>query len=358
MGSIAGGVAAVLCVAGAQAVPVKHKPATGHAVKGQGQLAGGNGQFGTIYSLNNGFNYEILSAAYSLEPFPAYSPIHAKTAEKILVLHIALKNARSEDNFLDDESLYTLIDNHGQQYTGHSMQLASAGNNSFNTTLRPGQGLGQPGLNDPLSVAFELPANARIVKIMINQKALGMTGDVLRYYVAGATKEEAGAAGDPKNVIAGLPANVKDPSDPSGSTPLATGKGESGVFEPSGNYLIRLDKFEYSTDATVDGNGPEDGKKWAIATVTAKTPMTGLGMFDLTGGDEPLHAVETTDGDKIRPSAFRKASSDKEADHSFDPGDEYSFRIFFPIDKDAHVKTLTLGAGDSPVWAYDVSSTQ
>src|SRR3569833_3811994 len=73
MGSIAGGVAAVLCEAGAQAVPVKHKPATGHAVKGQGQLAGGTGQFGTIYSLNNGFNYEILSAAYSLEPIPAYS---------------------------------------------------------------------------------------------------------------------------------------------------------------------------------------------------------------------------------------------------------------------------------------------
>jgi hypothetical protein len=355
---VAGATAFVLAISATQshAAPVKKHPV--HAVKGQGQIAGGNGRFGTVYSLKNGFNFEIISAGYTLEPFAAYTPIHAKHGEKLLVMQIAIKNATDRDNFFNDEDLFTLIDNHGQQYRGHVMELASAKLNNFSTTLRPGQGFGQPGLHDPLTIAFELPGNARIVKIMVDQKALGMSGDVLRYYVAGATKEEAGEAGDPKNVIAPLPDNARDTSDPSGATALDSGKGEVGVYEPSGNYYLKLEKFEYSTTETADGNPPEDGKKWAIATVTAKSPLKGLGMFDVTGGDFPLHTVETADGDKVHPSSYRKATSDKEAEHQFDPGDEYTFRIFFPIDKDATIKKLTLGCGDSPTWDYDVSSIQ
>jgi hypothetical protein len=45
--------------------------------KGQAQTAGGIGQFGAIYSLKGGFNFAILSAKYTLEPFTAYSSLRA-----------------------------------------------------------------------------------------------------------------------------------------------------------------------------------------------------------------------------------------------------------------------------------------
>src|SRR5207253_752830 len=110
--------------------------------------------------------------------------------------------------------------------------------NSF--TLRPGQGLGQPELKDPLRVAFSIPMKARITKIMVNKARLGKNEEVLRYYVAGATKEEAGEPGDPKNVIAALPEGVKDPADKSGAVPLEEGKGSMGAYLTSGSFGLKL----------------------------------------------------------------------------------------------------------------------
>jgi hypothetical protein len=328
-----------------------------HAVKGQSQIAGGFGKFGTVYTLKDQMNYEILSAGYTLDPFIAYWPQRVKTGEKFLVLHIAVKNARADRQpYADGNGFYTLIDNHGQQYVSPpTLQLASAGLKDFQTELNPGQGMGQPGLHDDLTEAFELPGNARIVKIIVNQSVLGMSGDVLRYYIAGATKDEAGEPGDPKNVIASLPANVADPSDPSGATTLDPGKGTMGVYLPSGNFYIRLDKFEYSTTVTDGGSPPKAGQKFAIATVTAKTPITRVSMNDINYGD---FRVKTADDDSIKPSDYLKATTDKPAEHAFDPGDEYTFRVIFAIDAGTTVKILTLGTGGASAWNYDVSSIQ
>jgi hypothetical protein len=338
----------------------KKHGATGHSVKGQSQVSGGFGRFGTVYTLKGQMNYEILSAGYTLDPFVAYWPAHVKRGEKFLVLHIAVKNARdSRQPFMDGNGLYTLVDSHGQTYVSPpDCELASAGLNNFEVSLNPGQGTGQPALHDPLTEAFELPGNARIVKIIVNQSALGMSGDVLRYYIAGATKDEAGEPGDPRNVISGLPSNVADPSDPSGSTPLDPGNGILGDYLPSGNFYIRLDKFEYSTTVTDGGSLPRAGQKFAIATVTVKTPITRVSMFDVSGGDYPIHQVLTVDGDRIKPYDYLKATSDKTAEHAFEPGDEYTFRILFSIDSSTTVKTLTLGTGGASAWNYDVSSVQ
>jgi hypothetical protein len=337
----------------------KKQSATGHSVKGQSQIAGGFGRFGTVYTLKDQMNYEILSAGYTLDPFVAYWPARVKRGEKFLVLHIALKNARdSRQGYGDGNGFYTLVDSHGQTYVSPpTLELASAGLKDFDTGLNPGQGMGQPALNDPLTEAFELPGNARVVKIIVNRSALGMSGNVLRYYIAGATKDEAGEPGDPNNVIAGLPANVKDPSDPSGSTPLDPGNGKLGDYLPSGNLYIRLDKFEYSTTATDGGSPPRADQKFAIATVTVKTPITRVSMFDVNAGDTSTQVL-TADGDRIKPADYLKATSDKPAEHDFEPGDEYTFRILFAIDSGTTVKTLTLGTGGASAWNYDVSSVQ
>ena len=52
----------------------------------------------------------------------------------------------------------------------------------------------------------------------------------------------------------------------------------------SGPFALRLDSFAFTTDS-LNGSPPDDGKKYAVATVTAKnlTEKT-LGMFEVEGG--------------------------------------------------------------------------
>lgn len=333
--------------------PVK-KPPVKNQTKGQGQMVGANGQFGVIYSLSSHLNFAILSAKYTLEPFISYSQKKATAESKIFVLDIAVKNVQPTDNYLGEPGI-TLVDSAGQLYNDGEFSLKSLNGKEASFNLRPGQGLGQASLNDPLQIGFVIPNKARIVKIMLNKGRLGKNEEVFRYFVAGAMKEEAGELGDPKNIITSFPESAKDESDKSGAIPLAEGKGVLGEYAPSGAYHLRLDKFEYSTDKVGTGD-LEEGKKYAVATVTAKYAQRAEGsMFDVSGGDTPLHEAVDADGERAKPSAFLKAKRNEDADHAFKQGDEYTFRIVFTIPKEAKIKNLVLGSAASPKWAFDVS---
>ena len=351
--------AAIVTASPTFAQSAKPKPGAKPPVKGQAQLTGGNGQFGTVYSLQNGFNFEILSAHYSLEPFIAYETLTAKTDEKLVVLDIAIKNAQKGDEFFNSEGLFTLVDDKGQLYTGGDVGLASKGAQSWESTLRPGQGLGQPALHDPLRFGIAVPAKARIVKIMLNHGRLGTSEKVVRYYVAGATKSDAGEPGDPKNVIAPLPSEARDAADSLGAVALDAGKGAAGTYEPSGSFALRFDGITYTTDPVFGGNAPDEGKKYAVLTVTAKNlTEKQIGMFDVEGGDNPLYEITDSDGEKAKPIGYRKAKRDEDPEHDFAKGDEYTFRVFFTLPKDATAKKVVLGTLQSRKWEYDVSATK
>lgn len=339
------------------AAPPK-KPPVKNEVKGQGQLSGVYGTFGTTYSLQNNFNVTLLSAHYTEDVFAAYTTLAPATDEKIFVLEFALKNVSQSDNFFDAASFITLVDEKGTLYPDGSYRLRSNGEEDKSINLKPGQGVGQPNLKDPLEVAFKLPRKVRIVKIMINQGRLGKAEKVLRFPVAGATKEEAGEDGDPKNVIAPLPENVRDDGDKSGAVGLAVGKGKIGEYVPSSVFQLRLDNVAASSEA-IGETAPDEGKKWVIATVTAKSFVAReYSMFDVTGGDFPLHELTDGDGECYKPVFYRKAKKAEDAEHTFKKDDEYTFRIVFAVPKDAAMKTLVLGAGNSRKWSYDVSSVK
>ncbi|HEX2999077.1 MAG TPA: hypothetical protein VHR86_02415 [Armatimonadota bacterium] len=325
--------------------------------KGQDQLPGAIGQFVTVYSLQNGFNFAILSARYALEPFLGNVLIIAGTDEKLVVLDFAIKNNKKDDNWLNKEDLFTLVDEKGGLYTNKAVGLSSKPNADPSLNLHPGQGLGQLEQHDALEAAFVVPARVRIVKIMVNQGRAGHPEEkVLRYYVAGATKAEAGQAGDPKNIITALPDAAKDPADKSGAVALDEGKGTLGVYMPSGAFAIRLDSLTYSTDTLLEGNAPEDGKQYAIAAVTVKSLTDeAKTMFDVKGGDTPLYEITDTEGDRKEPAGFRRMKKDEPAEHEFKKGDEYSFRILFILDKDVTAKKLVLATGNAHKWAYDLT---
>lgn len=339
--------------------PTKAAPkATANAIKGQGQIAAANGQFQEVYSLKTGFNFSILSARYSVEPFRCNSGVFPNTDEKLLVLAIAIKNIKPEDNWFSFDELFVAVDAHGGLYQQRDTHLLSSGGALVDMTLRPGQGLGQSELNNPLEVVFRVPATARIVKIMVNQgRVTNPEEKAVRYYIAGAKKSEAGEDGHPKNIIAPLPASVRDTADQSGAIALAEGKGVLGVYGPSGAFALRLDQFNYSVTETVDGNLPEERKKYAIATITAKNLLDQTAsFFEVQGGDNPLYSIVGTDNELVAPFGYRKAKKDEVPELEFKFGTEYTFRVVFQLSADIKAKSLIIGANNGRKWAIDVTT--
>src|SRR5579872_265504 len=295
-------------LAGANLGPAlaQKKPKTQPPTKGQAQLNGLNAQFGTIYTLQSKLNFEILNARYTLDPFPSYGHVSAQQDQKILVVGIAIKNAADTDNFLNEEGFMTAVDEKGQLYNFGSgaLALASMGRKAPNTSLKPGQGLGQPALKDPLEMGVAIPIKARIVKLILNTGRLGSSDKVMRYYIAGATKEEAGEAGNPANVIAPLPPNVRDPADKSGAVGLAEGIGKIGEYGPSRDYGLRLESVAVSTDKFKGEDAPA-GKKYVVATVTVKMLVDDTGdMFSVEGANDSQYGITDADGERYRPEGF------------------------------------------------------
>jgi len=322
-------------------------------VKGQGQVAGGDGQFGTIYSLKNGFNFEILGAHYTLEPYNASTAITADADKKILVLDIAIKNAQDGDNFFNTDSMFTAVDDHGELYPGGSLMLESKiSDGSF--TLKPGEGLGQPDLHNPLHFAIQVPADAKITKLMVNIGRLNTSEDVIRYMIAEPPKDPSHPT--TPNFILPLPDNVRDPSDTYGAVALPQGKAVIGTYVPSGMFELRIDGAPVDIQGQVDGADPDDGKKFIAFPFTAKSMISGdQSFFTVGGGGDSSYSLVNGDGDSIKSTAFLKASSMEDADKTFALGDEYHYRVVFQVPKDAKFTKLVFSTAGSRVWALPLS---
>lgn len=321
-----------------------------NTVKGQGQLSGSNAEFGTVYSLKNGFNFSIVSAKYTLDVFDSNFPLTADTGSKLLVVEFAIKNVKPEDNFFATDDLFVAVDTNGKLFPASSYRLESTGNGLVDLTLRPGQGLGQKELKDPLRFAVRVDAKSVINKIMVNLGRLNTSEQVVRYMLEPPAKE--GATAKPKNFIAPLAANVVDPADPFGAKMLDVGKGALGTFVPSGTFALRLDSLAADEKATFDGEPAEEGKKFVVATFTVRHDATQeSSMFEVEGGDEPLYEITDADGERYRPRGYRKAKADEEAEKSFRKGDTYTYRMFFVLPNDAIAKSFVYGAGMSRKWS-------
>lgn len=322
-------------------------------VKGQGQLNGGQISFGTIYSLKNGFNFEILSARYTTDAFDAYSLLTPRSDEKVLVLDIAIKNARPEDNWFTADSLFNLVDSDGNTYNlTPSTMLVSKGSGETSFNLKPGQGLGQPALKDPVEVAWVIPAKARITKIILLQGRLNSSEDVLRYMIAEPPKDPATSKNP--NFIAPLPEVSRVDGDTWGSTLTPESKGKMGSWVHSGYYDFRVEKVDENFSGQFNGNPAEEGKRLVVMNVTVKNVTTPeIGLFEATGGDSPTWAITDEDGEIYKPIGYRKPSSDEDPDRRLKKGDSYTMRIFFQLPAAAKIKHYTIGAGGFTAWGWD-----
>ncbi len=300
--------------------------------KGQNQLTGGLVKFGEIYTMNPGYNLQILKAKYTVEPFTSYGGKLNGRDTKLVVLDVAFKNARPEANDRMNIDLFSIIDSTGKVYNGE-IQLKSYKCRELYINLKPGQGLGQVGLNDPLQVAFEVPLDAVITKIMVNQPRLGKKEEVLRYLIAGTDKEA-----DPTNVITPLPSDVADPANGA----IATKYGKVTVGKPfySGYYTYIVEKVE-TVGKLSDQLDPGEGKKFLVVTLTTKNGYgKQVNYYDSILGESV--AIDA-DGDSVALTSIVKKSSTTEVTTStIEDGESITTRLVFTIGADQKLKSLKL----------------
>ena len=297
-------------------------------------------------------NFQIIRAAYTVDPMICYAGICATRKTKLVVIDFAVKNAsKNEMSIGGDANYMTLVDESGNQYATGSgcVELASKGGEEFYTNLKPGQGLGQEGLNNPLRVVYEVPFTAKITKIFVNYGRLGKQENVLRFLMAGTDP-----AADAKNVIAPLPAGVADPADKSGATAMAVGEGKLNSWYSSGLWAYKVTNVSETSEALGEGKAPGDGKKFVIATVTVKRLGHRPESVWYTKSDDCI--VKDADGEKTILSMFLKASSPETVrdDFQLNRGEEMTIRFVFEVSKTATIKSLSL-AGQGYPWTFDLS---
>jgi hypothetical protein len=326
--------------------------------KGQSQLAGGNGEFGVVYSMKDGWNEEILSAQYVLDAFVGSSDIFPASDQKVFLLSVALKNATPKPQWFNNSGRYTVCDQTGKQFTSFAEGLASAGHGTFQPTLNPGQGLGQPSLNDPVRIAFLVDGKSRITKLLINEPRLGRNEQLVRYFLKGATAAEDGGDGDPKNVVAPLPPSAQDTSDPTGAIALAVGNGG----KPGAGTTCATRFFEFTVDSfgdapagtTVGGSQPDANMKFVQAFVTVHN-FTADSQEPYWLQFAGTHELTDSDGDTYKLDKCLKVSSDSETGNEIQPAGFLKWRYVFEVPVNAKLQTLKIGSYQARLWNFDIS---
>ena len=345
----------------AKSKPVVHaKPPHGDdggMSKGTAQLAGGDGVFGVVYTMQKGENLQLLKAKYTVEPHNDYGGTMPMSTEKIFWLTFAVKNPHP-DRDLDLGGVdFTLVDEDANNYTTGSGQskLTKKGFEDVYISLKPGQGLGQDPSTNELSMAWVVPGNAKIVKIMVNDgRATIASEKVLRYNVAGYP------SGSPKNIIAPLPKYAADPTDATGATALLVSPAVMGKYYPSGYFSVCADSVNVSTTETRKGSPPEDGKEFVILKIAAKNLYYHKAVSTFELGDEKVPTLRDADGQKYQPYGDKwKASKDEVMESvEVEPNEGVTFRWFFEVPKGAKLKSLTFPGGKySHTYQLDLTGT-
>ncbi len=335
--------------------PVKAQDVT----KAQGQQQGGDGVFGAIYTMNSGWNFTILKARYSVEPYKAYEWTAPNADEKFLVLTLAIKNSLPSEMLFGGPD-FTVVDEEGHDYVGANYRLSSTESAEVSINLKPGQGSGQNPDKDELTCMIKVPSKARISKIILKQGRKFVKGEeVVRYFIADvATKERDGAPGNPKNIIAGLPDSVKEKSDKLGAVAMPQGVAKIGTPFFSSYFAVTCNSVELTSSEKHHDALPEEGKQYAIANITVKNLFKkAITLFEV-GSTESV-VLKDADGEKytLLLDYLWKAKRDEATDSpSIEPGESYTFRCFYSVPKDVKLKTLRISATSGRVYVIDLET--
>ena len=103
---------------------------------------------------------------------------------------------------------------------------------------------------------------------------------------------------------------------------------------------------------------PEEGKQYAIATITVKNLYKKqLSVFEFGVAESVL--LRDADGEKysLITDTLWKAKRDEAVDNpAIEPGESYTFRCFYSVPKDVKLKSFRINATSGHVYVIDLET--
>jgi hypothetical protein len=318
--------AVVLFSTPAQAQATK-KPKVG--TSGTAQMAGGDGRFGTVYTLtdNNGglLNVNLVSAAYSVtrHDIAPGETLVPKAGDKLLILHLRIKNPKPGDQYVSGTTLtFASVASDGQtRQHGDDMRLETA--------KAPLQDMLKPGQAEPADVLMGciVPAQGPVPKLIVNWGRNGTSDKVFRY-----------ALGKAPNLVKPLAAGEADPSDPTGATAYTNVPAKLDVIYPLGIYNFQISSIAY-VPGPIGATSAGDGKRFLVVTAVV-TNKTWRAVY--TNGFVSA-ALTTADDEKTTDFTLLKGKRDEPYDgRSLDPDETMTVRLAFVVPNDTTGTKLSL----------------
>jgi hypothetical protein len=315
----------------------------GGAVYTQGttQQAGGIGELGKAYTLgkeNYALNFTLKSAEFLVARQVIGNEFNApKPSEKLLLLHCTIQNPQKQEAYLSNGQIkFTAVDSKGENHVRFYFFAREGDNKELSIYLKPGQKI------DVVSPII-VPASGTIPKLIVEG---GIANNpVVRY--------------DLSKSIKGLPAPYADPKDPFKAPNTVSVK--AGQYYPDTEFDFKLESVAFSSEK-LDDNAPGDGKRFLLATFSARNPINNDDTRYLLALKNNLKfmVTDTNDDsiDSFNGEWYKVGTPQKISTYPNLAYDQESkFRVAFELPQKVNAKTLTL-SGQLRNFVFDVGSTK
>ncbi|MHB0935048.1 MAG: DUF4352 domain-containing protein [Armatimonadota bacterium] len=307
-------------------------PAPKPAAPGTVQLAGDNGRFGNVYSIRKeGPLYFILKSAEftTSQVLIGDTLVVPNAEEKLLVLHFSVQNPEKNEQFVRGDSLrFTVVDAMNVNHEAYGEWGDAASKSVLALSLKPAQKI------DAYAV-ITVPAKGTVPKLLVLPGYEG-NGPILRY--------------DLRGQIAGLPAPIADPADPTGATALEMVPGKVGVAYPYASFDVTVEGFSYST-TPLEGEELEEGARYLFITVLMHNKTT----QDVYTRSDTFNPVLTdTDGAELTYKELYLASSNRAIAQHTRKGQQMRVRLCFEVPPGSTPAKLALKEGWSRAYEFEI----
>lgn len=305
------------------------------------QLAGGDGVFGTVYSIKKEgtLYFRLKSAEYTTDQVVMGDALYVpKSDEKLLVLHFTVQNPQKSEQYVRWDSLnFTAVDSMNNNHEGNNDwgDDDAKDHAKIAVSMKPAQTLN-------VITVIAVPAKGSIPKLMVLPGE--GNGPVLRYIMNPDPKAPV------QNKPGGLAAPIADSADATSYTALETVPGTVGTVYPYGNFDVTVEKFDYSTSAVGDYT-PEDGGRLLMVTLLMKneSPADQFLRWDTVA---PI--LTSTNGEELKYEDMFFATGNRSFQQNVKKLSEVTVRMIFEVPKDVTPKTLALKENESRTYEFPV----
>lgn len=308
-------------------------PSSGINAPGTAQMAGENGELGTVYAIRKGnpLYFCLKSAEFTTKQVLIGNELFVPTFnEKLLLLRFTVQNPNKVATHVRWDSLrFTAVDamnvNHAEAYSWGDVENQQP----VNIDLKPAQKI-------EAYRVLRVPAKGLVPKLII-ESGVANDGPVLRY--------------DLREKVAPLIAPFADPTDPTGATALSIVPAELGTAYPYRYFAVAVEKIESVTTALQAGP-PEAGGRYLLVTVAITNATTGPRTLR---SDTLMLSLTSTDNEPLRFRVMLLATANRLFEAQAVPaGQTVKARLCFFVPKDVTPQTLTLKEADSRTYTYAV----